>query len=106
MIKEKVLKAKEIVTKLGKIANDNKKMTNEEKELILNIGKNVNRYFQFIKDIPPGQEFEKTEDLSILEKKIVQDATAKAFEDGQISQDERRLLQELVKLMEEIAKIN
>ena len=93
------------MTKLGKIANENKTMTNEEKELILNIGKNVNRYFQFIKDIPAGQEYAKTEDLSILEKKIVQDATAKAFEDGKISQDERRLLGELVKLMEEIAKI-
>ena len=42
--------------------------------------------------------------MHIIEKKLIQDATAKAFEDGKISDDEKHLLRKLTELMESIAK--
>ena len=103
-IKSKVKIAKDIIKSLTEIANTDDKVTDDEIGIIMNIKRNLDSYFEIVDEFDESEILTRSEEMHIIEKKIIQDATAKAFEDGQITDDEKLLLTKLAELMESIAE--
>ncbi|MCE7736376.1 MAG: hypothetical protein GPJ54_15965 [Candidatus Heimdallarchaeota archaeon] len=103
-IKSKIKIAKDIVQSLTEVADTDGKMTDDEIGLIMNIKRNLDSYFAIIEQYDDSDILTRSEEMHIIEKKLIQDATAKAFEDGKISDDEKQLLKKLAELMESIAQ--
>lgn len=103
-IKSKIKIAKEIVQTLTDVANIDGKLKDDEISLIMNIKRNLDSYFAIIEGYDDSDDLTRSEEMHIIEKKLIQDATAKAFEDGKITDDEKQLLRKLVELMESIAQ--
>lgn len=103
-IKSKIKIARDIVQTLTEVANKDDEITDDEISLIMNIKRNLNSYFAIIEEYDDSDNLTRSEEMHIIEKKLIQDATAKAFEDGKISDDEKQLLRKLAELMESIAK--
>ena len=93
---DKVVRLKDIVAKLKDVAMIDGKISNDERSIILNIGHNVEKYISVIKENVNVEDA----DLHVIQKKILQDAQAKAFEDGKLTSEEKSLLLELVNIME------
>jgi tellurite resistance protein len=104
VIKSKVNIAKDIVQSLTEVADTDGKMTDDEIGLIMNIKRNLDNYFAIIQEYDDTDVLTRSEEMHIIEKKLIQDATAKAFEDGKITDDEKQLLRKLAELMESIAQ--
>ncbi len=104
VIKSKVKIAKDIVQKLTEVANTDDNITDDEINLIMNIKRNLDNYFAIIDEYDDSDDLTRSEEMHIIEKKLIQDATAKAFEDGKITGDEKQLLAKLAELMENIAE--
>lgn len=104
VIRQKVMKAKDLIGNLKKVALDDGEITEEERVLIVNIGKNLENYFSIVKNAE-GDVLSQNEELHIMEKRILQDAHATALSDGMMSDNEKSLLAELIKIMQEISEL-
>ncbi|MHA2028209.1 MAG: hypothetical protein ACW99A_06470 [Candidatus Kariarchaeaceae archaeon] len=105
-IKSRVKIAKDIIKSLTDIANIDDRISDDEIAIIMNIKRNLDSYFTIVDEFDDSESLTRPEEMHIIEKKIIQDATAKAFEDGKITDDEKQLLTKLVDLMESIAESN
>jgi hypothetical protein len=103
-IKLRVKKAREIIKSLTDVADSDHDITDDEIAIIMNIKRNLEKYFAIVDDFDDSEILTKSEEMHVIEKMIIQDATAKAFEDGTITDDEKKLLSKLVELMESIAE--
>ena len=103
-IKSKVKIAKDIIKTLTDTANTDDKISDDEIGIIMNIKRNLDSYFEIVDEFDDSEILTRSEEMHIIEKKIIQDATAKAFEDGEVTDDEKGLLKKLAELMESIAE--
>ena len=91
-----------IMEKLDALADSDYVYTDDEIILFDHINANLDHYFvlleKFIEDNVITDE--ELDEMKKFEKKIVEDAKSKAFEDGKISEDEKALLDKLVVLLE------
>jgi len=104
IVKQKVIKAQKIIQSLKDVALEDGEISEEERKLILNIGRNLEGYFSIVKN-SAVDSLSQNEELHIMEKRILQDAQAQALEDGLLSKEEKKLLAELITLMEEITNL-
>lgn len=103
-VKAKIKIAKEIVQNLTDVANTDDMISDDEIGLIMNIKRNLDSYFDIIDKYDDTDSLTRSEEMHIIEKRIIQDATAKAFEDGKITGEEKKLLKKLAELMESLAE--
>ena len=103
-IKMKIEVAGGIVKTLTDVASRDDDITDEEIALIMNIKRNLDKYLYLIDKYDEMDLNTRSEEMHAIEKTIIQDATAKAFEDGKITNDEKQLLTKLSELMRSLSQ--
>ncbi len=106
-ILSKLKKAKEIIGELNKIAEADGEISLEEMQLLNSINFNLEKFFSLVSSAANDGVItdEELVQIHVFEKRIIQEASSKAFEDGRISNEERALLTKLILLMEEMENL-
>ncbi len=104
IMKKKLERALKIVDELSSVAEMDGEITAEEQQIINSISANVNSLYNYVNAAMVDEEItdEEMENIHVLEKRIIQEASSEAFKDGKISTDEKALLTRLILLMEEM----
>ena len=103
--KKNLERAKKVMEELENLANQDEKITKEEKDLLNSIKKGIDEYQEILSKSLEDNKVteEELEEIHILEKRILQDASAQVFSDGTVSEDEKAIMKEIIKIIEDLA---
>jgi tellurite resistance protein len=102
----KIIEAQQLLDRLEKSIVEDDNVSNEEKQLLVSIRDNVGQYKDLMDEamadnIVSDEEYRR---IHIIEKKIIQDASAIAFSDGKVSDDEKKIMGQIIEIFESINK--
>ena len=103
-VMEKLNKANKLMEDLIDMAMDDEKITLDEKDMLFSVNQNLAQYARLIIESVSDGEVDEDElhNLKELENKIVTDAHLIATSDNYISDDERKMLNQLVSVIQSI----
>ena len=97
-IYQKLGRANRVMEDLIDIAVADKNISDEEKEILFSINKNLEQYARLIINSISDDKIsdQEKEDIAALEQKIIDDANNIALNDENLSEDEKKLLYRLI----------
>jgi hypothetical protein len=103
-VKSRINTINEILDQLWSVAQSDQIVSLDEKAILENVQSNLETYRSLAAKLTKNEDISDVdlEKLYIFEKKIVQDASAKALVDGYISGEEGDLLQKLLDFFENL----
>jgi len=103
-IKSRIQTINNVLDQLWSVAQSDDTITADEEAILTNVKQNLESYRTLAGKLTRDEKISDNdlERLYVFEKKIVQDASAKALVDGYISGEEGDLLQKLLDFFEEL----